>query len=84
AIRTLLCEEQLPFELRQLPATFTKFRKQVAGLDLSQPYESVHVLPPVPSGTNFPTATTYYFDTKPAFDGGELSGLEHCRRYFAS
>ncbi|HHF3035409.1 TPA: DASH family cryptochrome [Vibrio diabolicus] len=84
AIRTLLCEEQLPFELRQLPATFTKFRKQVEGLDLYQPYESVHALPPAPSGMNFPTATTYYFDTKPAFDGGELSGLEHCRRYFAS
>ncbi|HCZ9035694.1 TPA: DASH family cryptochrome [Vibrio alginolyticus] len=84
AIRTLLREEQLPFDLSNLPTTFTQFRKQVEGLDISRPHESVRSLPPIPLGVNLPSVTAYYFDTKAAFHGGESRGLEHCRQYFAS
>ncbi|PFG58543.1 deoxyribodipyrimidine photo-lyase [Vibrio sp. ES.051] len=84
AIRTLFSENQLPFELHRLPETFTQFRKQVEGLSVSQPQANVSGLPPMPNGVNFPTTTTLYFDTKPTFLGGEQSGLEHCRGYFAS
>ncbi|MDF4820972.1 deoxyribodipyrimidine photo-lyase, partial [Vibrio parahaemolyticus] len=49
AIRTLLREEQLPFDLRNLPTTFTQFRKHAAGLAIPQPHASIRSLPPTPS-----------------------------------
>lgn len=50
ASHTLLSEQQLPFELTQLPSSFTKFKKFIERIELPAPAQTVAQLPPPPSG----------------------------------
>lgn len=83
-VRSLLTVEDLPFVLEDLPDTFTKFRKKVEKVSLSEPFVTVTSLPPTPSGLALPTLRLIR-DVKPClFTGGEQAGLEHARQYFSS
>ncbi|NOH66724.1 DASH family cryptochrome [Vibrio rotiferianus] len=82
--QSLFCASQLPFKTDDLPDTFTKFRKQVEALHISEPVEKVSVLPPAPETLPISTLSLTP-DLKPAlFSGGEQAGLEHSRQYFSS
>lgn len=87
AINHLYQPQQLPFELADLPATFTRFRKQVESLAVDLPIDSPLSLPPMPDGLQIPYRRGQRF-TEPEimtpFSGGEQAGLEHCQRYFDS
>lgn len=86
-VRSLLNDKQLPFVLANLPDTFTKFRKQVEGLEIALPVNAPDALPPMPDGIAMPTSTPLdetVPSEEPIFSGGELCGLAHCRGYFST
>jgi deoxyribodipyrimidine photo-lyase len=82
--RMLFNEEQLPFDIHQLPATFTQFRKKVEELKLEHQFALVNQLPPTPSIARihapFHGATS---SGSNVFVGGEHSGNAHCKDYFS-
>lgn len=83
-VRSLFSVEDLPFELEALPDTFTKFRKKVEKLALTEPIKAVTTLPPLPDGLALPTLSLTRDVGPSLFTGGERAGLEHYRQYFAS
>ncbi|WP_322804305.1 DASH family cryptochrome [Vibrio alfacsensis] len=81
---TLFTQEQLPFTLRELPNTFTQFRKQVDSLEVSHPRDKVQVMP---CEVTYHSESTLSFSSSNrarSFIGGERAGLAHCHRYFSS
>lgn len=85
---TLYSEVELPFQIRELPQTFTAFRKKV---EQQVPKEW---LPPrlpkeiaLPRVLNLPEALTWIekikpLEKNPLFDGGESAGLKRLANYF--
>ena len=82
----LFNHQQLPFELSELPSSFSKFRRKV---------EKIGVLPPEPAVTRLPPtiidpilwpadfAKSRVRDSM-IFDGGETSARSHLENYFSS
>lgn len=92
--QTLFSAQQLPFALQELPASFSKFRRQLEELDLRQaitaPLAAPQQLPPPPrfikalldkQSTALPAIAT---TSKPHFVGGEQAALQHLHNYFTS
>lgn len=90
---TLFTQAGLPFELENLPKSYTQFKKQVLGLHHPKPIEKINALPPMfknmplpmvfrpkwlPSNSYKQINSGYYFD------GGEHQGLKHLNQYFSS
>ncbi|GAB2659410.1 DASH family cryptochrome [Vibrio panuliri] len=83
--RTLLCRQQLPFHLEDLPASFSKFRKQVEKLAIDLPVDAELALPP-PCSHSLSTVEvpSLSVSSHDQFVGGERFALAHVSCYFAS
>ncbi|MEH6385963.1 MAG: DASH family cryptochrome [Colwellia sp.] len=90
---TLFLHRALPFELDQLPASYSKFRKVMADVTISEVVPTIQSLPSMFANMPSPTIfrpqwlpNTPYQRAKRGynFDGGEQNGLAHLRRYFSS
>lgn len=92
ANNTLFTQQQLPFALQELPASFSKFRRQLEQDNLAQaiakPLAAPQQLPPPPPFINalqrqqaatLPAVSTV---ANPLFSGGEQAALEHLHSYF--
>ncbi len=81
---TLFDLDDLPFELRDLPATYTDFRKTVEHLPLPQPLPAPDYLPPAPRGSALTDADLPPLqNSDTTFSGGEIAALKHISWYFA-
>ena len=90
---TLFTENALPFEINNLPASYSKFRKVMSSIAIQQPSSAVKALPCMFQAT--PSVTLYQLEPSQAsiigrpkqghiFKGGEQQGLKHLKQYFAS
>jgi len=90
---TLFTQSQLPFELEQLPNSFSKFRKAVNDVNIPEIAPMIESLPSL--FKNMPQPTIYRPDWLPTsypkeskqgyyFDGGEQQGKSHLVNYFSS
>jgi len=84
ASHTLFDRTELPFELTELPDSFSKFRKIIEPLEIKPPLPRLLTLPPSPvSSAAWPwvsNRSAHQF----LFEGGEQQGLAHLQRYFVS
>lgn len=79
---TLFDQDSLPFELTDLPTTFTKFRKLVEPIRSPAAMSEISVLPKPPQKIH----TTKASDSSASnslFKGGEKYALEHVTQYFS-
>jgi len=81
--QTLFNQQQLPFALSELPASFSRFRKQVETLDIAQPLPAPQRLPPSPLPATSPSLPLMD-NSKTLFQGGERSAMLHRQQYFDS
>ena len=81
---TLFDKESLPFNLDELPTSFTKFKKAVSGIEPLQPIKALNNLPPLPSKSYFDLSSFNSEHITTPFRGGEIQGLTHLRDYFSS
>ncbi len=79
---TLFNERQLPFTLSELPDSFTPFRKKVESIEIAAPVNAPETLPPR-SASNSTEFNRECINSN-AFNGSELSALEHLDTYFSS
>ena len=90
---TLFKQESLPFELQQLPVSYSKFKKLIAEVPIPKVYPAINSLPRMFKSMPLPTIfrpqwlpTPPYKEPKKGhiFDGGEQSAIKHLERYFSS
>ena len=90
---TLFNKNCLPFDIDQLPASYSKFRRIMAGIEIPKKIKQVDYLPemfhtmPAPSLFRpewLPNNTDQNTKQVNPFFGGEKSGLEHLKKYFSS
>ena len=90
---TLYPENELPFEIDNLPTSYSKFRKVMSTININPPISEVKSLPCMFQSS--PSVTLYELESPPAsiigkpkqgnnFKGGEQQGLKHLKQYFAS
>ncbi|MFW7524720.1 DASH family cryptochrome [Vibrio ostreicida] len=83
SVRTLFNDQRIPFELNDLPQSFTQFRKKVDQLPVGVDF-GIEVLPkPIDADLQDEPLV----EDIPAciwFEGGEAAGIRHCQRYFSS
>jgi len=79
---TLFSADDLPFQLNQLPTSFTQFRKQVEDLVLPRPMSSPQQLPPTPGPIAVDEIPQPVFQPS-KFTGGETAALKHINDYFS-
>nr|WP_298523102.1 DASH family cryptochrome [uncultured Halomonas sp.] len=80
---TLFDQDALPFELDELPGTFTQFRKRVDPLAIKAPLAVPDTLPPpVSNAQSPPSLPQAIVDPDSPFKGGEREGLAHLDAYF--
>ena len=79
---TLFDLDSLPFDLHDLPTSFTKFRKIVEQRDTEKPIAAITHLPLSPIKQKA-TASLNTSDSDISFIGGEAQGFEHLKRYFS-
>lgn len=86
ATHTLFDRTELPFELADLPETFSKFRRCVEELPINSATAALDVLPPRPHHSHQFDVLTPILNAsiKSAFTGGESTALMHLDTYFAS
>ena len=82
---TLFHQKDLPFALDELPETYTRFRKRVENLPITEAATSPDILPGPMPGLH------YHSDRLPAkakkshsFTGGEAAGARHLQHYFSA
>lgn len=80
---TLFSADDLPFQLNQLPTTFTQFRNQVEDLALPRPMSSPQQLPPTPGPIAVDEIPQPVFEPS-KFTGGETAALKHINDYFST
>ncbi len=78
--------DQLPFELNELPNSFSKFRRKAEKIKIDAPIAPPHLLPkPVIDSKPWPKQCNLPFEeTQTAFKGGEIEGVRHLEKYFQS
>ncbi|KTF15529.1 DASH family cryptochrome [Pseudoalteromonas sp. H105] len=78
---------QLPFELSELPSTFSKFRKKVesSNLSIKSPVERPsHFPPPLIAPVPWPKSLPMVEQVNCEFDAGEVAAQHHVEQYFSS
>ena len=80
---TLFSADDLPFQLNQLPTSFTQFRKQVEDLALPRPMSSPQQLPPPPGPIAIDKINQSVLEPS-KFTGGETAALKHINDYFST
>jgi deoxyribodipyrimidine photo-lyase len=81
---TLFEQCDLPFQVIDLPKSFSKFRKLVEPLSVKPPQPKITVMPPSPNiSMAWPSLNSSQMD-KPLFKGGETHALHHLTQYFNS
>lgn len=90
---TLFAEKSLPFNLENLPISYSKFRKSMANIPISALAPPPQYLPSMfdtlPAATNFmpkwlPVKAFKKSKQGTNFNGGEQEGLQHLKQYFSS
>lgn len=81
--QTLFSADDLPFQLNQLPTSFTQFRKQVEDLALPRPMSSPQQLPPPPGPIAIDEINQPVLEPS-KFTGGETAALKHINDYFST
>ena len=84
---TLYDIHQLPFELNELPSTFSKFRKKVesSNLLIKSPVErQSHFPPPLIAPVPWPKSLPKVEQLSCEFDAGEVAAKNHINQYFSS
>lgn len=90
---TLFTQKSLPFELQQLPVSYSKFKKIMAEVSLPPLSPAINYLPPLFKSMPLPTifrpqwlpATPHKKTNQGViFDGGEQSAQKHLKQYFSS
>ena len=84
---SLISSLQLPFPVDELPDSFSKFRRKVEPIEISEPLIAPDSLPRRPANATasewlrlFPA---FMPNPSPLFSGGEHNGIEHLQGYFA-
>ena len=90
---TLFTKSSLPFDIEQLPISYSKFKKVVAASDFPKLAPKIESLPKMFKTMPLPTLfrpnwlnVAPYKESKKGFkfDGGEQKGLKHLKKYFSS
>ncbi len=81
---TLFQTAQLPFSIKQIPQSFSKFRKQVEPLTINPPLAAPKQLPPSPVSGSTWKNLPYSLVQTPLFEGGEEQALAHLEGYFST
>jgi deoxyribodipyrimidine photo-lyase len=82
---TLFSRESLPFDVNQLPVSFSKFRAVIENIRPSAPIKKITFLPrPVQVKIKSDLLPSIERSTDTQFKGGESAGLEHLSRFFNS
>ncbi|KLV03711.1 FAD-binding protein [Photobacterium aquae] len=83
---TLFDRTELPFDIKELPETFSAFRRQVDDIPIRNPLSSITRMPPAIKSINDYDVVSPMLNSRHdnPFTGGELAGLEHIKHYFAS
>ncbi|MDC0084061.1 DASH family cryptochrome [Oceanospirillaceae bacterium] len=84
ASHTLFTQSDLPFELTELPTSFSKFRKLVEPLSIQSPLPQLKSIPPSPIALIPPMPKSMAVSQTPLFEGGEQQGRLHLQGYFDS
>ncbi|MDO7574586.1 MAG: DASH family cryptochrome [Oceanospirillaceae bacterium] len=84
ASHTLFTQSDLPFELTELPTSFSKFRKLVEPLSIQSPLPQLKSMPPSPIALIPPMPKSMAVSQTPLFEGGEQQGRLHLEGYFDS
>ncbi|PTP92335.1 DASH family cryptochrome [Vibrio splendidus] len=85
---TLIDSHELPFELSKVPSSFTKFRKLVEHLDVSDGETFISALPPAVRLASTSTISLFSSPNEESavisdYLGGEDAGLAHLDNYFS-
>lgn len=81
---TLFDEGSLPFNIAELPASFTKFKHSMSDIEPLKPISTQSYLPPAPKIDYPDFISSYEESSQSSFHGGETGGLAHLSAYFAS
>lgn len=84
ASHTLFDRAELPFELTDLPDSFSKFRKVIEPLKIKPARSQPIMLPPSPASSAAWPWISNRSAHQPLFEGGEQQGQTHLQRYFRS
>ena len=84
---TIFSEAELPFSLKDLPPSFSKFRRKVENLAITQPLKAPTHLPARPRNIEAwenPKIGPQRENTSVHFHGGEIAASMHLEKYFSS
>ena len=84
---TIFSEAELPFPLEELPPSFSKFRRKVENLAITQPVKAPTSLPARPENIGAwenPKIGLHRGNTSVHFHGGEIAASTHLEKYFSS
>ncbi|MGR5147086.1 DASH family cryptochrome [Photobacterium alginatilyticum] len=85
ATHTIFEQSELPFDVNDLPATFSKFRKQVDDKPVQPSIPKVDWLPPPPANLVQPASIPFPSTALISeFTGGETEALQHLEAYFST
>ena len=80
----LFRSEQFPFELSELPDSFSKFRRKAEKLKIDSPLSPPNRLPPPITDPLPLTQLGQGSKSQALFMGGEIAGVRHMQKYFQS
>jgi deoxyribodipyrimidine photo-lyase len=81
----LFRSEQFPFELSELPDSFSKFRRKAEKLKIDSPLSPPNYLPPpLTDPISWSKQPSQATGAQPLFKGGEIEGVRHMENYFLS
>ncbi|WP_220720434.1 DASH family cryptochrome [Agarivorans litoreus] len=81
---SLFEKQQLPFDLSNLPTSFTPFRKQVEELTIAEPLAILQQLPKVPSNLSPAPLNKLQEHHSSDFQAGEQAACHHLEHYFST
>ncbi|WP_370646518.1 deoxyribodipyrimidine photo-lyase [Photobacterium sp. OFAV2-7] len=85
ATHTIFENSELPFDVSDLPATFSKFRKQVDDKPVKPSIPKVNWLPPPPANLVQPASMPFpSTELTNEFTGGETAALQPLQVYFST
>ena len=87
ASHTIFSEAELPFTLENLPSTFSKFRRKVEDLAITQPLNAPTNFPAKPKSIETWQSSKIRSQKRNGsahFHGGEIAASTHLEKYFSS